>query len=453
MKKIGQIILGISLGISLFFNQIKEIKAETVIAQQTISTSKLDSGANGGRNSLMQKLDQPSGTYNSLNVALSPTSSPGVDQISTRIYACNGNSDIPPIFGGSDANCTIENSSATTTLGIVGDTALTKRFYQFSFPSTALNPTKYYWITVFSSNGVSGWGSTNPNSYSPGYYIFNDAIQNTTTYDMYFLLGTDINPITTEGNSISIAFPTEGLVTPAFQYWLIDYTVSLFYPIENIGIEIKWGTSTSHMTRRDGGGITQSSASNTPFLVDYFFEISDYFAQAFIKNGTSTLATSTLRTFSVTSIGDPFNTQPQNPFGYSTTTGEIFTQCEQNLGSGNSFLNFWGNGFCNAMKFLFQPHVSVLTALKNTLLSFKEVFPFNIFFGLTNKLTDELINAPAGQISTFTVNKGPLNFSANIFTPTALEDTLGQPSTGAWFALQRYLLYAGLGFMVYRKIT
>lgn len=406
-KRVSSLIaLAIVSTLSFFFFSFKISHAQTI--QQPIHSTyqfgidntgqQLGSGISSTISNIAFFVNASSTTNNIANVSISVCS---VQQTGINSTQCGGT------FYGVYQSSNV--SFADNFIGVLN----------IPITATTTNPSRYYFISYGTNHPTTDalGGSTN-DVYTGGRCKYTGVGDNncTTVNDLFF--GYSNTPFTNSGSSISIDYPTEGLVTPAFQYWTVTYSANVNIPLEQISAEIHWGTTTNAMTHRDGGGI-DTYATTTNFLVDYFFELSDYYAQAFLLNGTTTIATSTIRSFTTTSAGNPFDTQPDIGGGYATTTGDYFEQCNQ-LGG-----NFWQAYFCNLVTIMLKPHTYSVNLLTNSFNTFRKVFPFSIFFNLNNIFNDYVSNNPNTVSKNLEFRLSPYAPAFTLLSNTTLDDTIG----------------------------
>lgn len=333
--------------------------------------------------------------------------------------------------------------------------------------ATSTVPGRYYLLGLSTQPGTTATafrGSINENSYVDGYCDLTTQTGCDVLKDLYFVVGSNLNT-TISGTYINLTFPHNNEVLNDFDYWYVNYNVSTTtqddyptIPKNEILINVRYATTTANLNNDaayiDGFSLFQIGYASTTITKNNGVPVGDYYAQAFIgsrdlnSGSIYVIATSSIISISILTQN---NFEPPTTIGdlgnFATSTGDVFNQCYQ-LG-----VNSWQTAVCNVFAFLFQPHDSSFETLKDVLFSFTKVFPFNIFFGLQYNNLSNFANAPDGKTFTYTVHQGPLNFSADLLTPTALQDTIGDPFTTIWFSLQRIFMYLALAFMIYRQIV
>ncbi len=269
--------------------------------------------------------------------------------------------------------------------------------------------------------------------------------------DLYFIVGsslvTPLNP-----NETRLTFPIEDQLLSKFLSFYIDYEIeATSNSIINYFAGIIYGTSTV-TAYQDYEPVISFSATGTPIstlsIQPFGFSIGDWKAQAFIEvqqcnliGGCEiyTVATSTTIDFSINSTVCANEFCDPNviiPYFNATSTGNIFQQCEQILGGGNIFLNFWGNGFCGGMKFMFEQHDFSYDFMVSTLNGFKSVFPFSAVYGIQQNTIDFLQTGTSTSPFAINIKLGNGHVAnATILTSTMLEDNGLQEFKNIYFAI------------------
>lgn len=419
----------IVLAIIIFISFSKNIYAQTVVSQPVISTSTANGFATGfqtfGSSTPSAISNLVGESFDTVQVNIS-TNDPSMTAI---VQQCSS-SDFCENF----VSSTISISSSDFDGGFGGFKNFLWQTFPFSF-STLSSTTAHYYKLLIQRNTVGKFfefsGSINPNSYVNG---FGGA---SPVKDIGFYIGLGSGA----GNFISINFPSEGLVTPAFSNWVVDYSISPLLSLNEVCLQVNYGTSSSNLFYRDGCGYAafNGHATSSNILVDHFFSIDDWFAQAYIKVGNVNYATSSIRSFSVTSIGNPFDNQPTFPAGYATSTGTLKQQCEQ-----NGFFEAW---MCNFFNLFFTPHESSKDFIYEQIALIKKVFPFNVFFGISDLLATRFVDYQGSAGLTLMlpfINNTQITF----FSPDMISDAFGTTTAEAVEVIEEYIIWILVGMVI-----
>jgi len=447
---------GILLGLSFFFFSFKISQAETILAEQT----QLDN-ATGFRNAIF-----PGATYYGLYI----TNKTGTFNQIELFYTSSSTIDINDRIDLTQVTCgTVTQigaaSSSQNVLAVANE--LSKKLFTFTNTITLNSSLCYFaqlsggWTGGLDQNILGTTNTTGTDTRLKG----NDNSNVANLYNPYYRIGSNLNTQNSYGNWINLTYPTNGSLVNDFYFWNIDYSVQATSSILTRGV--KYGTTTN-FAYDDYEPVTHLTASTTVFK-NRTVPVGNYYAQAYIsanrgcdnfpyctQSTNYDIATSSIIQFSLISSGDAHFPTYDELQPNATSTGNIFEQCEQILGSDNSFLNFWGAGFCKASKFLFEPHQISFTAIDTTVSLYKTVFPFNVFFGISDSFKNSLReneNQAGTNLEWNAVLMGNNYGTISFLTPTFLEDTFGSEVKNLLFTVMTALLWIGIGIKCIKQFV
>lgn len=448
-KNIPIIILsGFFLILSFFFFSFKTVKAETVTFSQLVNATTTNntsfpfqtlgttSVAGQTINSATIFIDNTGNNnfYATINLNACPTGA-----TYTGIQTCSFGSN----FGaGGEINFLVATNTA--------------QYYTGYFSATTTVTNREYAIAPnFVGNNAYIGGSINANVYTQGEYrAGGEEIK-----DIYFKVGNNLENITE--NYITITIPRNGEVFPILENFGIKYNYSTTtiqgtgIPENEVLIQMRWASTT---TAFDNGlayhnGFTVFTNLNASTTISTYgtLPLGDYYARGYIlgTNGNNfyTIATSTTIQFTTTE-NDTFGGPPMivETFGVATTTGNLFNQCEQLNVEG------WQLGVCNTFAFLFQPHAQSINDLETTFKGFQNIFPFSVAFGIKQNTSTIFNNGTTTSPFALTIQYGNININPTLLTGTILEDNNLTAFKNLYFTIAEYLIWIGLGYLIYRKI-
>lgn len=463
-------IVGSVLAFSFFFFSFKNVKAETISFQQIVTSTTTSNNLSGFQSLgipsvlgqtintvqlIFKNLDQSNNSISRINLGICSTQ--WTDQ---NICAATGNA--------SGDLGTIAGNNIQTNIGTYTDYQPVN--FTFSATTTKTGYYKFEWLPVSFGN-YTKLGSSNLNSYPEGQWRVFPAVNyqdDVSVKDLYFKIGNNLELLSS--NFIRITYPHNGEVVGNFPYWFVDYAIATTtdpafpgFPINPIQINVQYATSTNalgtSLAYTDGFDVLflENGTASTTIARQGALPIGDYYAQGFITSTNRTtgvayvIATSTIISFTMASSTPgnlPWLDFPLN--NIATTSTDFFVRCNEVMGNDNIFLSFWGKGFCNAMKFLFQPTQGFMDDLKFRLLGFTNIFPFSIVFSFNQTMQQAVNVTPQGESLSIQL---PTGASVTILSPTILEDTIGLSTKNKIFEIQKNLIWLATGLLILRKLV
>jgi hypothetical protein len=246
----------------------------------------------------------------------------------------------------------------------------------------------------------------------------------TPVVDLYFTLGTLIE------NLINITFPENATTTPDFSTWHAEFMVGNMPPVFG-KIKINYGLSTSTLNLSDEINFIAYDNNLAPVAIpkDTLLQAGkQYFANAEIIIGTSTIATSSIISFNISGGGGYLEN-----FHYaiptstiSTTTPPIQITCDPND-------NLFQYSLCKLALWLFIPDAGTLNKFSTLTDDIKNKPPIGYFYAVKTAFNGlSSTSTKAFQLANVT----PLNNS--VFNPL---------KTGISF-----ILWLGCGIWIFNRI-
>lgn len=288
------------------------------------------------------------------------------------------------------------------------------RDYTFSL-ATANVTDVVYWRGTSSTSFPDGqeWNSIGPLSTGCTFYISGSIwhCTNTDLADLYFTVN--------DSNFISFSEITDGGTYSDFSYWTVDFMSTSTNPIVKINYSRQSDPDTIFTDTRawaipltnTGFQILKSQALWFPPLTYN----SQWYAQAFLylSDGSTIIASTTqigftvngaeTVTYSPSSTTSYGNVSTTLDFDYDTIT------CSEDVG-------FWGGLGCNLRKAgiwilqaIFVPSKLTTNFMSNTFGEFKTVFPFSIFFKVTDTALSAIGTEETPQSVIYTLETPRLN--------------------------------------------
>lgn len=487
--------LGIIIGIFFLFFGSKVSFAENVEFSQLISATSTATVVQG--ESVQQLGLLPSGILlNSFNFAYKSTcvgncsarftliscSIPWVDE------TCSGNSD-----GGSAVIVSL-NTTSNLDFAYGSFTATTTRnyYYQLRMAVSSQPNGGFYWF-----------GSNNSNAYLNGdYEVFPGASWQSdfSVKDVYFRLGYNLlNP--TANNPIVITYPVNNQVVSSLDKWFLVYEFSTstafalcnnnflagfadFFdnnsnyncPTSNFSVGVRYASTTNQFNNYSSIGVSTYdikpifiNSASTTISRSQAISSGDYYAQGILiytpacsttPCGTSYIfATSSIISFSVSNslgqIGFIDNVieayKGNDIYGNRDILESTFASTTTACGSA-FFQNFTKDcileisaGVFNGLIF---PHNFSINLIQGSLVSFKSVFPFNVFFKFSDTVQSVVASSTNAVGSNLTVHI-VTGADVVVLTPTQMQDTIGVNSKNKFFEIQSNIMWiaGGLGFL------
>lgn len=248
--------------------------------------------------------------------------------------------------------------------------------------------------------------------------------------DMYFFLTGG----TAGSDTILTTFPTDGATTTDFSHFTVDYSTAGTSPTSSdIAIYSYYGDF------EDYRYVPSSNNGTTTFQIIKQNDLAPgpYTVRFGLKIGETFVATSTDRLFSVVEGAKINNFDPtefQLPF---TDASSTLQDCSWTEVSGCLI-----NAGVYLGRFFFVPSTGTLLVLKQDVLNFKNVFPFNVFFTTADTVLGSVSGAPTNPDLNLTFH---LNGSSTLVLPIAGSTTLlgimDESAKNTLFEYQGYLIY------------
>lgn len=296
-----------------------------------------------------------------------------------------------------------------------------------------------YW---FSSASPSGWPS------GPTWnVVFNSGVTNT---------------------SINLDFPP-ATTTPDFSNWVLTITGG---SSSTARAGVMYGASTSSLNFSD-------EISYSPFVFTNPVRIGKsqklwwpplnpntgvvWYAQPYLKNGSGTIVVAgSVTQFTVAPVADipnPLSTSTlyAGPFG-QTSSSFISSATENCQRPSSSFFSAPGDniayGICAAGQFLFVPSQNSQQVIDNSIGNFQGLFPFSVYFSIKSAVDTSVSSTLASSTSDLVIpfDFGSSTINVPLFTSTTVSSTLGATVASYYFQTMTFIIYAGLGFLIYTTV-
>ncbi len=252
-----------------------------------------------------------------------------------------------------------------------------------------------------------------------------------------FTVNNSIAPPLTPG--ISFERPLSGNSVADFQTWAIAASsTTALGPLGGKTIIIDYGCNPATYAGSIGSCPFQDSLvipSNVPYYVsDIFIAKSQtlktllYFAEAHLLNssGTAEIANSGLISFTIDSTFPPtLVPSSTTPYAYSTSTNLLSPgalACVDGV-SFEAFGCYLELAVGKIGQFLFVPSTDLTTQFQVILASYKNIFPFQIFFGITDSVQQGIATASSSPPGTLTLSIPGLHYGQDDFTVVVLTST------------------------------
>lgn len=305
------------------------------------------------------------------------------------------------------------NNTSSTVIEVVFDS-----YYTF-------NPDLYYYIWISDSQRPGwSWSAKYNNPWPYGFPFGWTAYLQYPVYDMYFQFAGNIE------NLINITFPKNATTTPDFSTWHAEFMVGNTPPVFG-KIKINYGLSTSTLNLSDEINFIAYDNNLAPVAIpkDTLLQAGkQYFANAEIIIGTSTIATSSIISFNISGGGGYLeNFHYAIPIStISTTTPPIQITCDPND-------NLFQYSLCKLALWLFIPDAGTLNKFSTLTDDIKNKPPIGYFYAVKTAFNGlSSTSTKAFQLANVT----PLNNS--VFNPL---------KTGISF-----ILWLGCGIWIFNRI-
>lgn len=369
----------------------------------------------------------------------------------------------------------VVTSTATTT---VGGTDYVKLHFSFSATSTPTRVGTYWGIRI--GNNASALGSY---TFDPNSNLFcypNTGCGDTSVNALYYDFPSGVAP-----PSISFVYPTNGTTTLPFNNFITsfsnltstdNYQVSINYFIPNTS-----NNNTVTITKTGGQlmayagtlsnqnfGITASEVANATLYDITNFEIPDNLDNYIVA------------TTSITWSANYSTTSSQQTYAFVNASGTVFVSnnvqsitninesSTMNCESPSSTLDLGGDiswGLCSAGQALFVGNPALITNLQNSISNFQNVFPFSLFFGITNPVENVINNTASSTPQALNLEIMGLNYQyynlgsitsstlVNVLTTNHCDTTCANDAVGNYFGVSTMLIWLTAGIKIVLMVT
>jgi hypothetical protein len=348
--------------------------------------------------------------------------------------------------------------------------------------TVTLNPLKTYGITILGFNGGSILGGDS-NPYTNGSSSINTAVTPHTcadtanNFDMYIKF--------TSGSSSGTAtfgWPTEGVMTPYFTNWVIELNGVNPFPTQPYLLQVgyaPYSSSTSYAFNDYASVIPEASSTLFAFpkstnlwdrpllegwdskswvaVVSLFSDITKtqlLSQQSIVFETTSRYSTSTVSSTPATIAAGVVGYQ--SPLAYTTDV-----DCSQ-YDAGSLFSTavlpalgcFFQKGLVAAVDLIVLPHDAPKQYLTDSFGLFKNVFPFSVFFSLTDTVISQTASGTTVYSNDLRLDL-PMLFNGDkiaIMNSSTLSGIIGQTNKNLVFDIEKYLFWLLAAFLCFQMI-
>lgn len=265
--------------------------------------------------------------------------------------------------------------------------------------------------------------------------------------------------------TIDLLYPNTSS-TPEFSNWVISLPFSVASATR---IGVQFGVASNTLSLENSIPYVSLLEGRTEIPVPLNMSLGNFtwYARAFIKESSTVLAVSSIKTFVV---GAQYELPPNSttsilagPFGQSSTTyiqnaGIVCRQPSSTIFNPNFGDNI-AYGLCVAGQFLFAPSGDSQQYFNQSFENYEATFPFVVFYSVRNSIgtsASSTITSSTGDLyipfTAINTGGGTTTFNIPIFTSTTFSSSIGSEVKETFFQYVTFLIYAGLGFLIYATV-